>query len=96
MTSRDEYLQNFKDKLDEWNTDIDALEAKTRNAQADMQAQYRKQLEAMREMRDDALKRYNELQGATVEAWDVMAQGTEKAWQAWVDAFAEARSKFKL
>jgi hypothetical protein len=96
MTSRDEYLQNFKTKLDEWNADIDTLEAKTRDAQADMQAQYRKQLEAMREMRDDALKRYTELQGATVDAWDVMAQGTEKAWQAWVDAFADARSKFKL
>ena len=95
MSSRDEYLQKFKTKLDEWNADIDKLEAKARDAQADAQGQYHEQLESLRETRDDALKRYNEMQNATVDAWDAMAQGAEKAWQSWLDAFADARSKFK-
>jgi len=45
-------------------------------------------------MRDDAFKRYAELQDAAGDAWDTMLKGTEKAWNAWLDAFDEARRKF--
>ena len=94
MSSRDEYLDQFKAKLDEWNAEIDKLESNARQAQADAKVQYDKQLEALREMRDDAQTKFSEMQNATTEAWDVMVQGTEKAWQAWGSAFENARSKF--
>ena len=94
MTNRDEYLEKFKAKLDEWNTEIDKLERNARQVQADAMAQYDKQLESLREMRDDAQRKYSEMQNTTTEAWDVMLQGTEKAWQAWGSAFENARSKF--
>jgi len=98
MTSRDEYLQKFKANLDEWNAEIDKLEGRARevqaDVQADVQAQYDRQLTALRELRDDAQKKYSEMQSTTAEAWDVMIQGTEKAWQAWGNAFENARSKF--
>ena len=95
MSSRDEYLQKFKSQLDEWNRDIDELQAKAREAQADVQAQYHEQIKALQEMRDEALNRYNEMQHATVEAWDVLMEGAEKTWQTWIDTFDNARSKFK-
>ena len=94
MTSRDEYLEKFKAKLDEWDAEIDKIESSARKAQADTKAQYDKQLEALREMRDDAQRKFSDMQNTTAEAWDVMAQGTKKACQAWVDAFEDARSKF--
>lgn len=94
MTSRDEHLESFKVKLDEWNAEIGKLESNAREAQADAKAQYDKQLESLREMRDDAQKKFSEMQNATAEAWDVMLQGTEKAWNAWASAFEDARSKF--
>jgi len=94
MTSRDDHLESFKVKLDEWNAEIGKLESNAREAQADAKAQYDKQLESLREMRDDAQKKYSEMQNATAEAWDVMLQGTEKAWNAWASAFEDARSKF--
>jgi len=94
MTSRDEHLESFKVKLDEWNAEIGKLESNARQAQAEANAQYDKQLESLREMRDDAQRKYSEMQNATTEAWDVMLQGTEKAWQAWASAFEDARSKF--
>jgi len=93
MTSRDKYLEKFKTNLDEWNAEIDKLESVARSAQADAKAQYDKQLEALREMRDDAQSKFSEMQNATTEAWDVMAKGTEQAWQAWGSAFEKARSK---
>ena len=95
MTDRDEYLRQFKAKLDEWNADIDRLEAKAREVQADAQSEYQRQLAALRDMRDDALKQYGEMQNAAAEAWDTLVEGSEKAWQAWADAFADARSKLK-
>ena len=95
MTSRDEYLEKLKTKLDEWDAEIDKIESSARKAQADTKAQYDKQLETLREMRDDAQTKLSEMQNATAEAWDVMAQGTEKAWNAWFNAFEDARSKFK-
>jgi len=94
MTSRDEHLESFKVKLDEWNSEIDKIESNALQAQAEAKAQYDKQLESLREMRDDAQRKYSEMQNATAEAWDVMLQGTEKAWQAWASAFEDARSKF--
>jgi chromosome segregation ATPase len=94
MSNRDEYLQKLKTKLDEWDADIDQLEAKAREAQSDAQAQYHRQIESMREMRDEAVKRYGEMQNATADAWEAMAKGSEKAWSAWLAAFDEARSKF--
>ena len=94
MADRDEYLEKFKANLDEWNAEIGKLEAKAREAQADAKAQYEKQLVALREMRDDAQKKFAEMQKASDEAWDVMLKGTEKAWQTWASAFEKARSKF--
>jgi flagellar hook-basal body complex protein FliE len=94
MSSREEYLEKFKTKIDEWDADIDKLEAKARDAQADAQAQYHKQIESMREMRNEAMTRYSEMQNAAADAWEAMAKGGEKAWNAWLAAFDEARSKF--
>ena len=94
MTSRDDYLDEFKAKLDEWNAEIDKLESNARQAQADAKVQYDEQLEALREMRDDAQTKFSEMQNTTADAWDVMLQGTEKAWETWTNAFAQARSKF--
>ncbi len=48
----------------------------------------------MRVLRDYAQTKFSEMQNTTAEAWDVMVQGTEKAWQAWSSAFENARSMF--
>jgi len=95
MTNREEYLEKLKSKLDDWNADIDKLETRAQEAQGEIQGQIRKQLATLREMRDDAQKQYLELQNAAADAWDVMVEGTEKAWKAWFGAFEDARSKFK-
>lgn len=95
MTSRDEHLEKFKANLDEWNAQIEKLEQNARKVQADMQSQYDKQLESLRAMRDEAQKKYIDMQNATADAWDVMLKGTEKAWQTWFSAFEDARSKFR-
>ncbi|ESQ15108.1 MAG TPA: hypothetical protein DDY14_01245 [Chromatiaceae bacterium] len=94
MNSRDEYLEKLKSKLDEWDKDIDRFEAKARDAQAEVGDQYHKQLETMREMRNEAMARYSEMQGAAVDAWESLAKATEQTWSTWLTAFEDARTKF--
>lgn len=93
MTTREEYLQKLKSQLDQWNADIKVLEAKAEEAQAQAAAEYHKQLDSLRSMRDDATKRYAEIQDATTDAWHEIMKATDRAWDAWIDAFTQARSK---
>lgn len=95
MIDREEYLQKLKAKLDEWDADLDALEVKAREAQADAEAQYRKQVESLRAMRDDAFKQYAQMQDAAADVWETMAAAGEKTWQTWLDAFDQVRGKGK-
>ncbi|RKT47337.1 hypothetical protein [Thiocapsa rosea] len=75
--------------------DIDRLEAKAREAHADIKLPYSKSLKQMRSTRHEAMARYGELQEATAGVWDSMAKGTAQAWNTRVSAFAEARATFK-
>ena len=48
MSERDAYVEKMKAKLDEWNAEIDRLEAKARGAEADARLRYNKQIESLR------------------------------------------------
>ncbi|TVQ91149.1 MAG: hypothetical protein EA400_05500 [Chromatiaceae bacterium] len=95
MINRDEYLQKVKNHIDQWNQDLKQLEAKAEAAQADAAAEYRKQLEYLREMRDDAAKRHAQMQEAAGDAWKEVVHSIDKTWDAWVDAFGQMRDKLK-
>ena len=45
MLNRDEYVAKLKGQLDQWNAEAAKWEAKAKDAQAGMQAEYAKQLE---------------------------------------------------
>ncbi len=62
MNERQAYTEKMKAKLDEWNADIDKLEAQAKNAEADAQIKFQQQLDRLKATRDDAAKR---LRGAT-------------------------------
>lgn len=95
MKERDAYVQKMKAKLDEWNADIDALEAQTRKAQSDVKLRYEKQLAELKANRDEAAKKLHELQNASVEAWEALRRGTEAAWSDMAKAFRDAAERFK-
>lgn len=94
MTQRDEYVNKMKTQLDQWNSEIGRWEEKAREAQAGMQAEATKQLEALRARREEALAEMKKVQDASTEAWMDMMRGTDAAWKAMQDAFTNARSHF--
>ena len=95
MSSREEYVQKMKAQLDQWNAEVARWEEKTKSAQADMKAEYEKQLETYRSRRDEAMYQMHQVQVASAEAWMDMMKGADAAWKAMGEAFLKARSHFE-
>jgi hypothetical protein len=94
MTSRHEYIEKFKNKLDEWDTDIDELEAGAKRAKADMKNELDDQIIILRLKRDIARLKLSEIMEASEEAWEDVKQGAEEAWTEVRHAMEKAKSHF--
>ncbi len=95
MNERQAYIEKIKAKLDEWNADIDKLEAQARNAGADAQLRFHQQLDELKASRDDAARQLRELQNASADAWETLRQGAEAAWEEMAKAFKDAADRLK-
>ena len=94
MSKRDEYVTKLKHKLDEWNEDLDELEAKSEHVKADMKEKYQEELEVVRKQRDTVKEKANELIESSEEAWVELKAGVEQAWKKLTEAIDRAHSKF--
>jgi predicted nucleic acid-binding Zn-ribbon protein len=95
MSSREEYVQKMKAQLDQWNAEVAKWEEKSKSAQADMKAEYEKQLETLRSRRDAAMYQMHQVSVASTEAWMDMMKGADAAWKAMGEAFTKARGHFE-
>ena len=95
MTTRHEYIEKLKNKLDEWDADIDALEEKAEHAKADLKFEYEDQLATLRRQRDDARLKLSEIKNASEGAWEDLKEGADEAWDSLKEAINKALSHFK-
>jgi lipid II:glycine glycyltransferase (peptidoglycan interpeptide bridge formation enzyme) len=95
MVNRDEYVQKLKSQIDQWNAEAAKWEAKAKQAQAGMQAEYLKQLEQYRARRDEAAAQLRQIQGASADAWREMMRGADAALKSMQEAFERARRQFE-
>jgi hypothetical protein len=94
MTSRDKYVEKLKTQLDEWNAGIAKWEVKAAQAEAGARAEYEKQLESLRQHRDQVAYQSKLMQGAAADAWTDMTRGADEAWARMREAFEKAGSHF--
>jgi lipid II:glycine glycyltransferase (peptidoglycan interpeptide bridge formation enzyme) len=94
MTKREEYVDKMKSQLDQWNAEAARWEEKVKHAEADMKAEYERQLESVRSRRDEAMLNMRQLQAASTEAWMDMMRGVDEAWKRMGEAVGQARSHF--
>jgi chromosome segregation ATPase len=89
---RTQFVETLKAKIDEWNAEIDKLEARMRQESAEQRAEYEKRMEEVRAQRDRAteeLRRHREESEAEWEkrrveaerAWDDIREGFRRAWE---------------
>ncbi len=81
MASREEYVEMLKRQLDEWNDDIDELEAKVAEATAPAREKLQPYLAKAREGSDAALKKLAELKASGDESWDKVEGEAEHIWK---------------
>ena len=92
MTTRDEYVEQLKKNLDQWNADLRKWEAKAKAAQNDIRIEYEMRLQALRAQREEAMTKLKVLQASSGEAWQELKAGTDAAWTAIREAFERAAS----
>ena len=95
MRSRDEWVEKAKGKLDEWNAELDRLEAKARTAKRERQAQYEQLVSRLKEYRNRAREELDEVQEAGDDAWDDLKEGAQNSWTALVEGFRAALEEFR-
>ncbi|MDY6823548.1 MAG: hypothetical protein SWH68_07090 [Thermodesulfobacteriota bacterium] len=92
---RDAYVQKLKAKMDEWNAEIDKIEVKADQAEAEAKIEYEKQLADLRAKRKDVEEKIAELQQAGDGAWGDLKVGMDSALDSLRNAVKSAASRFK-
>lgn len=95
MSTREAYIDKIKARLDAWNADIEKMQAKAREAEADTRVKYDEQIKEMKAQRDAAEAKLREARDASEDAWRDMRGGFEKAWDDMSDAFNDAMKRFR-
>jgi hypothetical protein len=95
MLTRNEYVEQLKKNLDQWNADLAKWEEKARVARKDLRIDYEMQLENLRKQRETAAEKLRELQASSGEAWKDLAVGADAAWDAMREAFDKATAHFQ-
>lgn len=92
--TRELYVEKMKAKLDEWNDQIDKLEAKSRQKEADARQAYEKQIESIKEKRRAAKENLDNMRQAGENAWEDLKAGVESAAASLGEAIRSAQSRF--
>ena len=95
MSKKDAYVQKLHAKIDEWNADIDKLTAKASQVEAESKIEYQKQIETLKNKRDEVEKKVSEISRSGEEAWNDLKAGIDLAWEAMNEAVKSATSRFR-
>ncbi|MDO8349945.1 MAG: hypothetical protein Q7S94_02195 [Gallionella sp.] len=95
MGLHEAYKQTMSAQLKEWSAQIDLLEARGENAEADMKVRRAEELHALRAKQRAAYAKMKELGIASGEAWEQVKETAEKIWEELKTGIADAQTKFK-
>lgn len=95
MSKKDAYIQKLHAKIDEWNAEIDKLNAKASQVEADSKIEYQKQIEALRQKRNEIENKLSDISRSGEEAWNDLKAGIDLAWEAMNEAIKSATSRFR-
>ena len=95
MSDRHDFVNKMKAKLDEWNAEIDKLEASAKSTRSEMSIKYEEEIENLKKRRDTAIAKLEELKSSGDVAWEDIKKGVEDAGESLSNALKSAASKFK-
>ena len=95
MGKREDYIDKLAAQLKLWSAEIDVLKAKAAKETVEVKIAIHKEVEILNKKMQDAQKKLQEIGKKTGDAWESLAEGTNKAWNDLREAMRQAREKFK-
>jgi uncharacterized coiled-coil DUF342 family protein len=95
MKNKEAYVQKLHAKIDEWNADIDKLKAKADQLEADSRIEYEKQIEALKNKRNEIEKKLSELSRSGEGALEDLKAGIDLSWESMNEAIKSAAARFR-
>lgn len=93
MDNKEKYIERLKTKLDEWNEEINRLEAKAKKAEAGAREKYEKEIQNLRGYYGEAKQKYLNIQKSSKETWETLKQDAEEASRKFKEAIDRYKSK---
>ncbi len=94
MSNKQAYQQKVQAQLDEWSAEIDKLRAKADKADADAQIALNREIDDLRDKKNQAREKLDELSEASEGAWEDLKTGIESASNQLGQALRSAQSRF--
>ena len=95
MSHRDEYIAQMKQRLDAWNTEINALEVRGHEIKEDAKETYQEQLAVLHAKRAEGEKKIEQMREAGDNTWEQIKAESENIWEALKDSVTAFRAHFK-
>jgi len=95
MEIQEAYKQKLAAQLNEWDAQINLLEAKIENVGADMRIKRAEELHELRAKQQAASAKLQDLGKASGEAWEQIKETADKIWDDLKAGVTEAQAKFK-
>ena len=94
MSEKAAYRQKIEVSMEEWNAEVDKLEARADRAGADMQLQYYEELKKLRALQEEARSKLEELEEAGDDAWEGLKNDVDNAISAIQRAVNTSSTRF--
>lgn len=95
MGKREDYIDKLAAQLKVWSAEIDVLKARAGKETVEVKIAIHKEVEILNKKMQEAQKKLQEIGKKTGDAWESLAEGTNKAWNDLREAVHHAGEKFK-
>ena len=93
--TQNEYIAKAKENLDLLDAKIVELEAKANEKTGDVRREFKAKISGIRQSKDQAERRLEELRLASKPAWEDVKQGVEQAWSSLSKSIERASERFQ-
>ena len=95
MDNREAYEQKAQAKYNQLNAEIEKINAKLSESDADMKIKYNEKINELNQLREDVQNKLHDIKNSSEEAWEDLKNGFENSSKAMKEAVESAISKFK-
>jgi regulator of protease activity HflC (stomatin/prohibitin superfamily) len=95
MGKREDYIDKLAVQLKGWGIEIDVLKARAEKETEVVRSAIFKEVEIMNKQMQQAQKKIKEINEKNGDAWEILTEGANKAWNDLSEAVHRAGEKFK-